>query len=82
MSDRKDGGPAFPGMNQSIQMIDGPMVTYAGGMTLRDYFAGQALAGILAKGQTNDRDPKYLSATSYAIADGMLAARQVQGGQG
>jgi hypothetical protein len=51
-------------------------------ITLRDYFAGQALAGDLDQGQhesTNysDRvswwhDPKKIAERAYAIADAML----------
>lgn len=47
------------------------------GMTLRDYFAGQALAGICAN--THENSPAGDWATSaehaYAAADAMLAAR-------
>lgn len=46
----------------------------SGGMTLRDWFAGQAIAGLMA----NDED--YADATAavvaYKIADAMLAARK------
>jgi len=44
------------------------------GMTLRDYFAGQALAGELAYG-VGGRSPKWVAGKSYAIADAMLAHR-------
>jgi hypothetical protein len=46
------------------------------GMTLRDYFAGQALTGLLAGRQPNNAYPlEYLAETSYATADAMLEAR-------
>jgi hypothetical protein len=46
------------------------------GMTLRDYFAGQALTGLLAGRQPNNAYPlEYLAETSYATADAMLKAR-------
>ena len=45
MSEKKDGGPAFPTAG-----YDGPDHTQAQteGMTLRDWFAGQALNGLLS----------------------------------
>ena len=46
------------------------------GMTLRDWFAGQALTGLLAGRQPNNTYPaEHLAETSYAMADVMLAAR-------
>jgi hypothetical protein len=46
------------------------------GMTLRDYFAGQALTGLLAGRQPNNAYPlEYLAETSYATADAMIEAR-------
>lgn len=42
MDEINDGGPAFP---QSISVSYEPIPSCAG-MTLRDWFAGQALAGI------------------------------------
>lgn len=49
----------------------------ADGMTLRDWFAGQALIGItsaLAQG-IRPNDIKHLAADCYGIADAMLAER-------
>jgi len=58
-----DGGSAFPVMYVSE------------GMTLRDYFAGQALAGILSSANFGDaRD--WLPDRAYGLADAMLAARE------
>jgi hypothetical protein len=58
MSERDDGGPAFPSMwendgDQNIMAPDGSVVPPGHaiaipGMSLRDYFAAQALAGITA----------------------------------
>jgi hypothetical protein len=43
------------------------------GMTLRDYFAGQALVGVLAGRQPNNDYPlEHVVETSYAFADAML----------
>jgi hypothetical protein len=43
------------------------------GMTLRDYFAGQALAGRLADGTDGLR--QSVAEEAYAYADAMLKAR-------
>ena len=70
MSTTNDGGPAFPVDN--VQNW---------GMTLRDYFAGQALAGWLASYGDTARHPvedgaeNKVSEISYRMADAMLAER-------
>jgi hypothetical protein len=46
-------------------------------MTLRDYFAGQALAGALAD-PTCDLSPIELAKRAYREADAMLAARDAK----
>lgn len=50
------------------------------GMTLRDWFAGQALAGLLATpGQVfSDPSPERLAEACYAAADALLEYRQTQ----
>jgi hypothetical protein len=45
------------------------------GMSLRDYFAGQALAGLLANNETSNA-AGLTSAQAYIFADAMLAARK------
>ena len=64
----KDGGPAFPIPYGQVMSDEGR------GMTLRDWFAGQALAGYLANGGAAfwDRDAQ----NAYAAADAMIAARK------
>jgi hypothetical protein len=64
MSDRKDGGPAFP--------YSGMWAGY--GMSLRDYFAAQVLCGWFYRHDMSDA--KFAAATAYAIADAMLEARE------
>jgi len=61
----KDGNPAFP-----CNSPDG-MESYKG-MSLRDYFAGQALAGMAVNLQEHIKDEKYAE-WAYGLADAMLA---------
>ena len=65
MSMKDDGGPAFP---QTIRVPD----EFHAGMSLRDWFAGQALQGMLANGE---RRQSY-AAEAYSLADAMLAERK------
>lgn len=46
---------------------------FENGMSLRDYFAGQALVGRLADG--TDRDYASVAEEAYMYADAMLRAR-------
>jgi hypothetical protein len=66
MSAHDDGGPAFPRDHAN----DGH-----NGMTLRDYFAGKAVQGMLAD-QTMNTPAEEFAERAYAIADAMLKARQ------
>jgi hypothetical protein len=53
MSSPLHGGPAFPSLralvNNSGSRTERFDATNSGGMTLRDYFAGQALVALIAK---------------------------------
>lgn len=64
----QDGGPAFPQPDASDNC----------GMSLRDWFAGQALAGILGSPET-DRDATFdmIAQDAYDHADAMLEARAI-----
>lgn len=77
MSERiNDGGAAFPlpiGYNPNN---GNQVVAEQYGMTLRDYFAGKALAGYFAAPHTPHRCECYDVATyCYQMADAMIAAR-------
>lgn len=48
-------------------------------MSLRDWFAGQALAGMLAAADCDSVLSDVLANCAYRIADGMLAERQKAG---
>ncbi len=74
----KDGGPAFP--TPDVTYPNSQVQFGQNGMTLRDYFAGQALAAqrnlpCLTNSETG---PIFRNnaETCYAQADAMLAARE------
>lgn len=67
---KEDGGPAFPRIwDDDTVEVDSP------GMTLRDWFAGMAMQGLIA-------DPKYFSyrertsMDAYGYADAMIQERK------
>jgi len=67
-----DGGPAFPGSKDGLS-----------GMALRDYFAGQALSGLLASCAGSECGmylEEQAATLAYGIADAMLARRQETSG--
>ena len=71
----KDGGPAFP---QQLFTQEGKLSGVYLGMTLRDYFAGQALAGILANPAMSPTEHAGLSKSAeaaYHQADAMIKER-------
>ena len=72
MSAIDDGGPAFP-----VEYPKGH--TLNPGMTLRDWFAGQALAACIEchqRGFIMGVGPTKTAVTAYEMADAMLAARK------
>ena len=72
MRDTNTGGPAFP---YSALQPGGPtMYADSEGMTLRDYFAAKAMQGLLAG--TTTSNGSMIVKDAYAIADGMLKARE------
>ena len=72
MSASKDGGPAFP--TPDCSEWDGELRTT--GMTLRDYFAGQALISVIAR--NSNRAPKEWATDAYLTADAMLRERELE----
>ncbi len=83
MAGIKDGGSAFP------VAITPEMEIEQNGMSIRDFFAAQALAGIMANGNPDAatmfdykaRESKRTSAqqialTCYELADAMIAERE------
>lgn len=73
MSAEDNGGPAFP--IPGAHMPNGEWMWGDNGMTLRDYFAGKALEGMLADSEVRGT-PKEFAERSYALADAMLEARK------
>lgn len=69
----KDGGPAFPGMSQRIEMVNGPVLTYLGGLSKRELFAAMAMQGMLANPSLKiGPDPSVIRDDAYTFADAML----------
>lgn len=79
----EDGGPAFP--IHSSDMFGGP-ITLKDGMSLRDWFAGQALPAVVADSLAfnlrmieSGKEPVLnefdVAKQAYAYADAMLKAR-------
>lgn len=68
MMSKKDGGPAFPSTLQPTS-----------GMTLRDWFAGQALAGLVADPNTRGWETENMPGKAefcYELADAMIKERE------
>jgi hypothetical protein len=59
---------------------EGYLPSYNSGMSLRDWFAGQALAGIMSLHQDPAKDhtnlQKHIAIYCYRVADAMLAERE------
>lgn len=63
--------PAFPNTGNATWSLEP-----SSGMSLRDWFAGQALAGMCSPdGQNSPINPREMARFSFAIADEMLSAR-------
>lgn len=65
-----DGGPAFPVKN--FPTADGGQF-YARGITIRDYFAAQAMAALISA--DDEIDYAQAALLAYGHADAMLAER-------
>ena len=70
MTEATDGGPAFP----AYDYRDGEFTTNHRGMSLRDWFAGQALIAL----SKEPGGPDWRATEAYAIAKAMLLARAVR----
>ena len=74
---RDNGGPAFP-QNDLSSYGMGPAECSNGGMTLRDWFAGQAMAAeLVAWGNSSTEGHEInIARRAFAMADAMLEARK------
>lgn len=67
------GGPAFPDPARADpDFVFGPATD---GMSLRDWFAGQALAGLCTNPEY-EANASYIVSRAYHIADSMLYERE------
>jgi len=76
MSNTNTGGPAFPVPGLS-NLPNGDFIHPECGMTLRDYFAANALQGMIAADY--NLAPEYvpsIAASAYLLADAMMKARE------
>jgi hypothetical protein len=85
-----NGGPAFPQIRTNREEQTGSTHEHAvdianvhsyGGMTMRDYFAAQALPQVMQSADNQSvlawpNWAKEVAAASYEIADAMLAERE------
>ena len=72
-----DGGPAFP---YAFEHNDGERGGFAPGMSLRDWFAGQALAAMTVAPDYSKGPCNYeMAERAYIIADRMLEVRSKGG---
>ena len=73
---KDDGGPAFP-KDYQVNPYNGEQYWHSEGMTLRDWFAGQALMGMVATKPYEDTPVTKAEAARhcYEMAAAMIAAR-------
>jgi hypothetical protein len=74
------GGPAFPHVADLVQHSPNGGITTkpitSNGMTLRDYFAAQAMNALILEMADWKYAPEVLAKYAYAQADAMLKARE------
>ena len=73
--EKRDGGPAWPSHDYLVGDISKDKFQKLGetrGMSLRDYFAGQALPDLA---ECSGLTPEQMARRCYEIADAMLAER-------
>lgn len=78
----EDGGNIFPQVKTEIKYNGSQSpehhIKVFGGMTLRDYFAGQALIGLLARSNVAYTTKEDAVKDAFEYADAMLKARNPQ----
>jgi len=73
MTTKDTGGPAWPTHFNYAKHGAGGIISATNGMTLRDWFAGQALHVLLSEG--TKPAGKIAAAYAYEYADAMIAER-------
>lgn len=81
MNKHDDGGQAYPASVSAVPdgLYSSFDVSDASGMSLRDWFAGQALAGLLASGP-HDCDEHGIAHDAYLHAAAMIAEKRRRDG--
>jgi hypothetical protein len=77
MKQQDDGGAAFP-LNLGEPAQD---MFVNSGMSLRDWFAGQALSGLIAAGAQDFEKGAMIAREAYIAADAMLTERSKERGK-
>jgi len=82
------GGPAFPGTegvsgyghSAHVTLPDGSAgwANFSQGMTLRDWFAGQALAGLMVNYDQHPNDMATCAGMAVDASNAMIAAREAK----
>jgi hypothetical protein len=74
-----DGGPAFHSITvKKGDNYNAATLVHHRGMALRDWFAGQAIIGMLSNVSVDAPNDATLSKFAYSLADAMIAAREVK----
>jgi len=74
-----DGGRAFPG-KYTISTFGFSVDSYNEGMSLRDWYAGMAMQGLLGGSQIQINHANYekgVSEVAFEVADAMIKEREV-----
>ena len=77
---KKDGGSAFPSEQSECQDNTWNQ-TFDPGMSLRDWFAGQAMVGLMGDSglrPSNLDEFEHMATRLYQVADAMLKARDTE----
>ena len=80
MRPRQDGGAAFPVLQQESEEYPG-LLTVHYGMTLRDWFAGMAVQGLLASIKVSaytdsPKEARSIADAAWLYADALLNTRE------
>lgn len=71
---KDDGGPAFPGQQDTEHQWQAG-IYFNQGMTLLDHFAGQVAAGVCASGKRPWPSPEDVSSYAYGVARALIAEK-------